>query len=189
MALTYPNINKAVDVDTFGQLAAAIAERLPSVSSERWEGEQRLNSLKDEVTVDILAAHYKAAFNDAGLPSNTTLDTDRINSTKDYYTLEHLVAYLKAEGVSANVPVNSVAPVIAGSGNGPFTVSDEGTWSNNPDSYTYQWYRGAGAVSGATTDTLAADAANVGQSITCQVAGVNEAGAGTPVASNAIVGA
>lgn len=188
MPLTYPNINKAVDVDTFAQLADAIAARLPSVPSQRYTGEQRLNSLVDAVTVDTLASHYKAAAGDS-TPTNTTLDSDRINSTKDVYRLENLVAYLKTKGISVAVPVNSVAPVITGSGNGPFTVSNNGTWSNSPDSFTFQWYRGAGAVSGATTNTLPSNAANVGQSITCRVAGVNEAGAGTPVASNAIVGA
>ena len=188
MPLTYPNINKAVDVDTFAQLALAIADRIAAVPAQRYTGEQRLNSLVDAVTVDVLASHYKAAAGDV-TPVNTTLDSDRINSTVDTYRLENLVAYLKTKGIAVAIPVNSVAPVIAGAGNGPFNVTNNGTWSNNPDSYTFQWYRGAAAVAGATTNVLAADAANVGQSITCRVAGVNEAGAGIPVASNAIVGA
>lgn len=188
MTLTTSTLNKAFERDTFAELAASVAERLPFVTAARITGEQRLNSLVDEITVDTFAAHYKAAAGDS-LPAVANLDNDRINSTVDTYTLAHAVAYVKSKDIPSAVPVNSVAPVIDGAGNGPFTVTDNGTWSNNPDSYNYQWYRGSDAVAGATTDTLEADALNVGQSITCEVAGVNAAGAGSPVSSNAIVGA
>lgn len=188
MPLTETAINKAVDVDTFGRLAEAVAARMAAVPAQRIIGEQRLNSLLDAITVDAVTGHYKAASGDA-LPAVRNHDYDRINSTVDTYRLEHLVAYLVSKDIAVAVPVNTVPPVIAGTGSGPFTVTSEGTWTNTPDSWAYQWFRDAAEVVDAVTAELADDPANVGASITCQVQGINEAGMGVAVASNAIVGA
>jgi len=88
---------------------------------------------------------------------------------------------------AAVVPVNSVAPAISGSGTtaSPLT-STTGTWSNSPSSYTYQWYRGASAISGATASTYTYVPADSGASITCQVVATNGAGSGSPATSNTI---
>jgi hypothetical protein len=180
-------LNRVRDIETFGGLATAVAALVPSVSGVAWTRQQKFNSLPDHFTVTTMAQHYEATY--AGsLPSASGITAGmKLNSTRDGITLAHVVKFIKDQDVDIAVPTNSVAPVISGTGNGPFT-STTGTWAN-ADRYTYQWYRGAVAVSGATTNTLAANAANVGQSITCRVAGVNEAGTATPVASNAILGA
>lgn len=184
------SLNKALDVDTFGVLATAVAARLGSVGSVAITGEQRLNSVKDEITVDKLTAHFKARFN-ASLPSTgLPTATQRINGTRESLTLDHVVAYLKnTAGISIAIPVNSVAPVISGTGSGPFTVSNNGTWSNSPDSYTYQWQKAGVDIPGATTNTLAQSGTYVGQSMRCVVKAVNEAGTSLGANSNAIVGA
>src|SRR3990167_10312339 len=184
------SLNKVTDEETFSDLATIVTSRLGLVSSLAIAGEQKFNSIKDEITVDALVGHFKAAFSDSLPTTNIPAAGDLINSTIDIVTLAHVVKYLKdVAGIDISVPANSIAPVISGSGTGPFTVSNNGTWSNDPDSYTYQWQADTVDIGGATTNTLAQDAGYVGVSIRCMVAGVNEAGAGTATASNAIVGA
>jgi hypothetical protein len=83
----------------------------------------------------------------------------------------------------ANTPLNSVAPAISGSfivGAGITTTN--GTWiSVTPITYTYQWYRGATPIAGATLNTytlVQADAGNL-SNISCQVTATNTEGAAT----------
>jgi hypothetical protein len=190
MPLSQPTLNKAVDIDTFEQLADAVVSRLGSVSPARITGEQRFNSLVDEITLDRFTAHYLAAYSDSLPSTGLPVSSDRINSTVDVFLLAHAVAYIKNEaGVSIAVPVNSVAPVIAGEGTGPFEVTNTGTWTNSPDSFTYQWQGDGSNITGETDDALAQDDAYDGVEITCLVTAHNEAGASTPAESNAITGA
>jgi hypothetical protein len=90
-------------------------------------------------------------------------------------------------GGGAAVPVNSVAPAISGSGTtlSPLTATN-GAWTNSPTGYTYQWYRDASAISGATASTYTYVLADSGTNITCQVTASNAIGPGSPAASNAI---
>ena len=77
-----------------------------------------------------------------------------------------------------NSPVNTVAPVISGTQVvGSTLTSTTGTWTGFP-TYTYQWYRGASLISGATSSTytlVQADAGNT-SNITCQVTATNVVG-------------
>ena len=89
----------------------------------------------------------------------------------------------------ASAPVNTVAPAISGSfivGNGIITTN--GTWTSvTPITYTYQWYRGATPIAGATLNTytlVQADAGNL-SNISCQVTATNTEGAVT-VSSNTV---
>lgn len=183
-------LNKVTDIETFGVLAAAVEARLGSVSASAWAGQQKFNGLPDEFTVDDMVAHFKSAYSGSLPSTNLPAAGDKLNSTRDIVSLNHVVAYLKnVEGISIAIPVNSVAPVISGTGTGPFTVTNNGTWSNSPDSYTYQWQADGVDIEGETTNTLADDAGYVGVSITCDVTAVNEAGSSTAATSNAIVGA
>lgn len=183
------SLNKVLDEDTFDDLATIVATRVSTVPAAEWTGPQKFNSVPDAFTVDTLVAHLREV-GDGSLPSSSgILGTDRLNGSIDTMTVGHVVKFLVDEGISIAVPVNSVAPTIAGTGTGPFNVTDEGTWSNDPDSYTYQWQADEVDIDDETSDTLADDVAYDGVSITCLVAGVNEVGEGTAVASNAIVGA
>ena len=75
-------------------------------------------------------------------------------------------------------PVNTVAPVISGTAVVGQTLSTtNGTWSNSPASFSYQWKRGATNIgTNSSTYTLVqADAGNT-SNITCVVTATNTAG-------------
>ncbi|MGO9754543.1 MAG: hypothetical protein ACLP22_24310, partial [Solirubrobacteraceae bacterium] len=99
-----------------------------------------------------------------------------------------LVAGLLAVGK----PVSNVPPSIAGATvEGQTLTESHGSWSNSPTSYSHQWEDcdGSGsdcsAISGATGQTYALGAADVGQTIVVQETASNAAGAGSPVSSAA----
>jgi hypothetical protein len=90
-----------------------------------------------------------------------------------------------------SVPTISVAPDISGNlvvGNTLTTTN--GTWTASPTTppltYNYQWYRGASSISGATGNTYTTQAADIGQSITCEVTAVNGVISSSPAPSNAL---
>lgn len=80
-------------------------------------------------------------------------------------------------------PVNTVAPVISGTQVVGQTLSTtNGTWIGDPTpSFTYQWYRGATLISGATSNTYVLTQADAGNTsnITCRVTGTNILGSAT----------
>lgn len=80
--------------------------------------------------------------------------------------------------VMANyTPANTVAPVVSGTAVvGQTFTTTNGTWTNSPTSYTYQWYRGATLISGATSSTYVLVQADAGQNIKCTVTATNSAG-------------
>ncbi len=88
-------------------------------------------------------------------------------------------------------PVNTALPAISGTAQqgSTFTASN-GSWSNSPTSYAYQWQRcdGAGAacvtISGATSSTFGLTSADVGKTLRVVVTASN-AGGSTSVTSAA----
>ena len=94
-------------------------------------------------------------------------------------------------GVSVTVanggaPNLTALPVISGSAvQGQTLSASNGSWTNNPTSYTYQWstcdVNGANCspVSGATTNSLALIPADVGSTIRISVTASNSSGSGT----------
>jgi len=68
---------------------------------------------------------------------------------------------------------------------GATLTSTTGTWSGTGISYTYQWYRGATLISGATASTYVLTLADSQASMTCQVTATNTAGSNVEP-SNAI---
>lgn len=87
---------------------------------------------------------------------------------------------LRAEsgGGGAVAPVNTVAPSVTGTALVGQTLSTtDGTWTGIPTpTYSYQWYRGASAISGATNNTYTLVSADAGQNIKCTVTATNSAG-------------
>ena len=84
-------------------------------------------------------------------------------------------------------PVNTVAPVISGSTNvGSVLTSTDGTWTNSPTSFAYQWYRGLAQIFGETLNTYTLVSADLAQNITCQVTATNAVGS-TTATSNIII--
>ena len=98
-------------------------------------------------------------------------------------------------GALINPPSVLVAPVASGTVEIGQTLSTtDGSWTNSPTSYSYQWQRDGVDISGETSATytvVAADigpgTAGIGTGITCLVTANNAAGASSPSASNALV--
>jgi hypothetical protein len=83
-------------------------------------------------------------------------------------------------------PANATAPVISGTPNlGQLLSTTNGTWSNLPTSYSYQWLRGGSSIVGATSATYTVVSADIGLAITCQVTATNAYGF-VAVVSNAL---
>jgi len=74
-------------------------------------------------------------------------------------------------------PVNTVAPAVTGTATQGQTLTvSNGTWSNTPTSYTYQWQHTTTNISGATSSTYVLDATYVGETIRCVVTATNVTG-------------
>jgi hypothetical protein len=85
--------------------------------------------------------------------------------------------------VSASPPANTSLPAITGTTTESSTLTaDAGAWSGTPASYSYQWQRcGADGgscldISGATTQSFALGAADVGHALRVRVTATNPAG-------------
>jgi hypothetical protein len=75
------------------------------------------------------------------------------------------------------VPLNLTPPVISGTTTpGQTLTTTNGTWSNNPTSYTYQWNRDGLAINGATSNQYAVVGADRGHALTCTVTATNGTG-------------
>ena len=90
----------------------------------------------------------------------------------------------------SQVPVNTAVPTISGTATqGQAVTESNGTWTNSPASYGYQWQRGSGGtytnISGATGQVYTLTSADVGNTIRVQETASNSAGAGAPALSAA----
>lgn len=89
-------------------------------------------------------------------------------------------------------PVNLTAPIIEGVPpylpGSTVSVTSNGTWSNSPLSFTYQWRSNGVAISGETTSSYVIGTGLTGNAIDCQVTGVNDDGSSAAVSSNIVVG-
>jgi RHS repeat-associated protein len=95
--------------------------------------------------------------------------------------------------VSPPIPVNAGSPKIAGSARVGSTLSEtQGTWTNNPTSYSYQWERCSGLglgclpITGATQQTYSVEAADLGSTLVVVETASNSAGSGSPAISNPV---
>lgn len=85
-------------------------------------------------------------------------------------------------------PVNTVAPVISGTAVvGQTLTTTNGTWTNSPSSYSYQWKRGGVNISLATSSTYVLVAADAGTNITCQVTATNSVGSASATSNTLAV--
>ncbi len=91
-------------------------------------------------------------------------------------------------GVARNplAPANTVSPVASGTASVGGTLSvTNGTWTNTPLSYAYQWRRNGAAISGETASSYVVVSGDLGFDITCTVTATNASGSGTAT-SNAM---
>lgn len=81
-------------------------------------------------------------------------------------------------------PQNTALPTISGTRTeGETLTASDGTWTNSPTGYTYQWRRATVDIGGATASTYLLVEADVGQTITVTVTASNAAGAGPAATS------
>jgi hypothetical protein len=86
---------------------------------------------------------------------------------------------LTATGVLP-APVSQTAPAISGTAvRGDTLTCSNGTWTNSPTSFAYQWLRNGTAIPGATNATYTLVEADVGTQITCRVTASNAGGSNT----------
>jgi hypothetical protein len=84
------------------------------------------------------------------------------------------------------VPVNSVLPAITGTVQVGQTLSgSDGTWTNSPTGYAYQWLSNGTPIGGATANTFLLTGTQLGEVITFQVTASNAGGIGSPATSTA----
>lgn len=89
---------------------------------------------------------------------------------------------------AAGAPVNTSSPVVTGNPEAGQVLScTQGSWTNSPTSYSYQWKRGGVNISGAAAPTYTVQSSDVGLSIKCTVTATNASGS-VGSDSNAITG-
>jgi len=87
---------------------------------------------------------------------------------------------------AGSVPMDTVLPTISGTAQvGQTLTATNGTWTNGPTSFTYQWNRAGSAISGATTSAYVPVVADVGNTLTISVTAANGSGSSTPATSAA----
>lgn len=89
-------------------------------------------------------------------------------------------------GFNPLAPANTVAPVASGTtGLGDTLSVTNGTWTNSPTSYTYQWQSNGSNISGATANTFVITASEQGTDVRCRVTAINASGSASAF-SNAL---
>jgi hypothetical protein len=84
---------------------------------------------------------------------------------------------------SAAAPTNTASPTISGTAkSGQKLTANNGSWSNSPTSFTYQWQRcasdgnGCGDINGATSSTYSVGSSDVGHALRVVVTATNSDG-------------
>jgi hypothetical protein len=86
------------------------------------------------------------------------------------------------------MPVNAVAPAITGTPTVGQTLSvSDGTWTNSPTGFTYQWKRGAAAISGANAASYLLVSGDNLNNVSCDVTATNAAGSATATSNSVAV--
>jgi thermitase len=120
----------------------------------------------------------------------TSGPTDPFGSlTKDSEQASIYATYLPA-GSQTAPPTDITPPSISGNAQTGQTLSaSPGTWSESPSSYAYQWQRcdatgaNCAAIAGATAQTYALGASDLGTTLRVSVTASNAAGSSTPASS------
>ena len=88
--------------------------------------------------------------------------------------------------VTAAPAVVNVPVISGGTTVGSVLSATNGSWTNSPTSYSYQWKKNNTAISGATTNTYTTLVGDVGGVITCEISATNSAGVSSVTSSNSI---
>lgn len=98
-----------------------------------------------------------------------------------------LVSYADTANGTAHQPSNSTAPAITGSGVvGMQLTCSQGSWTNTPTAYAYQWERAGVNITGATGAHYPVTTTDVGNALSCVVTASNKYGSVAATASNTV---
>jgi hypothetical protein len=96
---------------------------------------------------------------------------------------------VKGAGISGPppAPVNTAAPVISGTPSvGSVLTTTDGTWTNSPTSFSYQWKRGATNI-GIVDNTYTLVQADAAHNITCVVTAINAGGSANATSNSLFI--
>jgi hypothetical protein len=125
---------------------------------------------------------YSGQVNGSGLLAGETANTLEVEAGyvgSDLFCVVYAVNSSGIRGipVEAILPVNTVEPVASGTPEvGELLTVTNGTWNNNPTSYTYKWINDTDYIPGATASTYTVQASDIGLSVNCEVTAINNVG-------------
>jgi Bacterial Ig-like domain (group 3) len=106
------------------------------------------------------------------------------------YAYTNRTATVTAAVTAQSIPIESSAPKVSGTAAvGDVLTTTNGTWSNSPSSFAYQWEHcsliatGCVPISGATSQTFTLTSAELGTTVEVQVTAINYAGRSLPARS------
>jgi hypothetical protein len=130
------------------------------------------------------AANRPTAFTNAG---NTAVSSGSFTTSLPAYSIN----VIEITNSASPVPANSTLPAIAGTTTVGQTLStSNGTWTNSPTSYTYQWQscdasgNNCNSIAGATNQTYVLVSGDAGRTIRVAVTATNSGGNSTPAVSS-----
>jgi hypothetical protein len=86
--------------------------------------------------------------------------------------------------LSASPPVNTKLPEVQGMPTvGQTLTCNQGTWTNSPERYVFQWMREQTPIASATSQSYEVQPADAGHSIACRVIAINAESSSEPVES------
>lgn len=98
-----------------------------------------------------------------------------------------IVGYADTANSTTNQPSNSTAPVITGSGVlGMQLTCSQGSWTNTPTAYAYQWKRDGTNITGATLAHYLVTTSDIGHVLSCVVTASNKYAGVAATASNTV---
>lgn len=95
---------------------------------------------------------------------------------------------LAATASPASPPVNITPPALQSVAiyAGMDVVCSQGTWTNSPTGYQYQWLLDGSPIGGEENDNYNVQFGDIGHDISCQVTAVNDSGSSIPAVSNSV---
>jgi hypothetical protein len=205
LIVTAAGLNTVTSTGTISNddvVAPPVNTAIPTVSGTAQEG-QTLTA--NAGTWSNSPTSYTYQWKRDGVAISGSINSTRILTTADIGAAMTVTVTATNEGGSASatstgtsaviaatvaVPTNTLAPVVSGSTAIGSTLSTtNGTWSDSPSSYAYQWRRNGANIDGATGATYALASADAGASITCRVSATNAGGSGVAVSNSITVDA
>jgi len=166
-------------INTFLQLRGVVTLRWPQ-SIETLQPDQETNSVEQVIAGRIAFA------------------VDFVESSPQYIgeplEIVHITVFRREDGeifleaeydYDPSAPVNTVAPVVSGVGAEDSKLETaNGTWSDEPTSYFYQWLRDGVPIAGATGKSYTTVEADAGAEIKSEVTASNPTGLSDPEESS-----